>query len=257
MSMSHVERLLRRLDEIGQSLAQSGHGLALLGLGSVGIERARMDDYSDLDFFAIVEKGYKQDFIANIEWLSRIHPVAYAFKNTRDGYKLLYEDGIYCEMAVFEPDELSTLSYPEGQIVWKADHFDTPINKPQMKTSPHVSTTEWLLGEILTNLYVGLARYHRGEKLSAQRLIQYFAVDRILELAPQLETARNVPEDEFMRERRFEQRFPKTAAHLPDFVQGYDRIPESARAILTFLEAHFEVNAAIKVEIVRLYSPPT
>jgi len=33
-----TESLLTRLDEIGRSLEQSGHALALLGLGSVGQE---------------------------------------------------------------------------------------------------------------------------------------------------------------------------------------------------------------------------
>jgi hypothetical protein len=36
-------------------------------------------------------------------------------------------------------------------------------------------TVEWLLGEALTCLYVGLCRYHRGEKLSAQLFIQHYA----------------------------------------------------------------------------------
>ena len=39
------------------------------------------------------------------------------------------------------------------------------------------------LGEALTNLYVGMAREKRGEKLSAMRFIQGYAVDRLLELA--------------------------------------------------------------------------
>ena len=39
---SHL--LLKRLDEIGQSLEQSSHALALIGLGSVGLELHRLDD---------------------------------------------------------------------------------------------------------------------------------------------------------------------------------------------------------------------
>jgi len=51
--------LLARLDAIGRALDASGHGMALLGLGSVGLELERLDAYSDLDFFAIVEAGHK------------------------------------------------------------------------------------------------------------------------------------------------------------------------------------------------------
>jgi hypothetical protein len=108
---------------------------------------------------------------------------------------------------------------------------------------------EWLLGEILTNLYVGLTRLRRGERLSAQRFIQGFAVDRVLELCPLIEPPFLVAEDRFDTSRRFEQRFPDTAQYLPRFVQGYDRSAESAAAILEFLERHFSVNAAIEQHI--------
>ncbi len=107
---------------------------------------------------------------------------------------------------------------------------------------------EFYLGEALTNLYVGMGRYHRGEKLSAARFIQNYAVDQILQLAAQIETAQPALVDVYNGERRFEQRFPNIASHLPTFIQGYDRSPESALAILEFLEAHFEVNKAIAAQ---------
>jgi lincosamide nucleotidyltransferase B/F len=50
----NTQSLLTRLDEIGQSLAHSGHALALIGLGSDGQELDRLDASSDLDFFVIV-----------------------------------------------------------------------------------------------------------------------------------------------------------------------------------------------------------
>ena len=41
----------------------------------------------------------------HLDWLAAA--AAYAFQNTADGYKVLYEDGIFCEYAVFEPRELA------------------------------------------------------------------------------------------------------------------------------------------------------
>ena len=78
--MKRTEALLKRLDDIGVSLAQTGQALALIGLGSVGTELDRLDDYSDLDFFAIVKAGHKTQFINNLDWLSNVHaaPVAFA-----------------------------------------------------------------------------------------------------------------------------------------------------------------------------------
>lgn len=248
--MDDKQKLLNRLEAIGGSLEKSNHALALIGLGSVGTELERLDQYSDLDFFAIVEDGYKAHYIQDLSWLSDIAPVVYQFQNTADGHKLLYTDGIFCEFAVFELHELSGIPFAAGRIVWKKPHIEDAIATPIRKSSPSSPlNVEWQLGEALTNLLIGLQRFHRGEKLSGSRFVQHYALDRVLELARLLEQEQPHFKDEFVNERRFEQRFSKIAAHLPNFVQGYERTPESALAILEFLEQHFEVNAAIAKEI--------
>jgi lincosamide nucleotidyltransferase B/F len=243
--MDKKQILISRLGGIGQSLERTGHALALIGLGSVGAELERLDEYSDLDFFAIVEKGYKQTFIGNLDWLSAVSPVAWHFQNTVDGHKLLFTDGVFCEFAVFEPPELRTIPFAGGRIVWKQPHVDDAIAIPVHTSAPVKRDKDWLLGEALTNLYVGLCRFRRGEKLSAARLIQQSAVDRVLELAELIESEAAGQRDGFANDRRFENRFPQTARQLPAFIQGYACTPESAQAILTFLEKHFFLNPAI------------
>ena len=247
--MKTPQQLLERLDAIGESLKESGNALALLGLGSVGTETTRLDSYSDLDFFAIVREGFKTRYIDQLDWLSNIQPVAYAFRNTGDGYKVLFEDGIFCEFAVFEPQEMVVIPFSAGRIVWKADDFDESICTPSELPIVSQKPVEFRLGEALTNLYVGMGRYRRGEKLSAARFIQNYAVDQILNLAAQIETEQPALVDLYNVERRFEQRFPDIASYLPTFVQGYERSPQSALTILAFLEAHFEVNKAIAAQI--------
>lgn len=246
--MTTPQQLLNRLDAIGDRLSQRPEALALLGLGSVGTEVDRLDEYSDLDFFVIVRAGFKQPYIHDLDWLA-VQPIAYAFMNTHDGYKLLYEDGIFCEFAVFEPQEMASIPFSAGRTVWKAADFDESVLTPYQLPGDKPKPADWLLGEAITNLYVGLGRFQRGEKLSAARFIQGYAVDRVVELAAHLEEAKPTYRDIFTAERRFEQRFPGVAAHLPDFVQGYERSPESALAILAFLEAHFEVNSALAAQI--------
>src|SRR5258706_1288994 len=241
--MSDPHALLERLDASGKSVARSGHALALIGLGSVGLELDRLDAYSDLDFFAIVADGYKARYIENLDWLSAVAPVAYHFRNTVDGHKLLFQDGIFCEFAVFERAELAAIPFAAGRVVWKqpgvAETIGTPVKSGM---APTTREADFLVNEALTNLYVGLGRLRRGEALSAARFIQGYAVDRLLELAPQLEPEQPAHADAFVLERRCEQRFPNLAQALPGFVQGYKRSRESAAAILSFLEQHAEVN---------------
>ena len=240
------QSLLKRLDEIGQSLERSGHALALIGLGSVGLELDRLDSYSDLDFFAIVEKGYKRTYLDSIDWLSDVHPIAFSFLNTEDGYKVLFEDGIFCEFAVFEPAELEHIPFAAGRIVWKrADIPDLSGQPTAFPASKQKRDKDWLLGEALTNIYVGLNREKRGEKLSAARFIQGYAVDRMLELMEYVEPAHETHRDPFVNERRFEQRFPNLASQVSIWMQGYEKNCESALASLAFLEKHFEVNEAL------------
>lgn len=245
--------LLNRLDEIGLSLARSGHALALIGLGSVGRELDRIDEYSDLDFFVIVEEGHKRSYLSSLHWMSNVHPVAYQFLNTEDGYKLLFADGIFCEFAVFELDELKSIPFAPGRIVWKRSDVPDTVGQPDVKSAaPSKRSKEWLLGEALTNIYVGLLRDRRGEKLSAMRFIQGYAVDRLLELVEYIESGNEVHRDPFVNERRIEQRFPGLVHHLPRWTQGYEMNRESAQAILDFLEGHFEVDETMVNEIQKL-----
>jgi hypothetical protein len=251
-----TEALLTRLDEIGQSIAESDGGLGLLALGSVGEERQRLDEYSDLDFFVIVAPSYKEQFIHDLSWLSRIAPIAYAFQNTVDGCKVLYADGIFCEYAVFTPEELVSAAYTGGLWVWRRHDFDGVEEGGGKRplSPPAPPDPQYLIGEALTNLYIGLGRYHRGEKLSAMRFIQNHAVDRVLDLAPLLETEQSSLRDPFATDRRFEQRFPDVTRHLPSFMPGYEHSIAAAKNILNFLDDHFEINQAMKAEIVSLYT---
>lgn len=254
--MNEPQALIKRLEDIGRSLSETPHALALIGLGSSGREMARLDPYSDLDFFVIVETGYQPKFLNDLSWLSRVNPIAFRFMNTDDGYKLLFEDGIFCEFAVFEPEHLNNIPFSPGRIVWKADGVSDEIEEPRIQNTKEKRSEEWLVGEALTNLYVGLGRELRGEKLSAMTFIQVYAVDRVVELTPYLETAESAFPDTFDNKRRYEARYPSLAKRLSQFIQGYERNCESARSILEFLDLHYDLNPAIKRAIFDLSKTP-
>ena len=243
------QQLLQRLADIGTSLQQTDRALALIGLGSVGAELDRLDDYSDLDFFVVVKDGCKAEFTANLDWLTRVCPLSYVFKNTPDGYKVLFADDIYGEFAVFELRELESATYTEGRIIWKTPDFDAGWRVPKKPPVPwRPESREWLLGEILTCLYVGVCRLKRGERLSAWRFVQGHAFTLLLELI-ELEASASL--DIFSKERRFEQRHPDWPAQLSRFLPGYDHVAESAREMLAYLDGRYEVQAEIKRAILK------
>ena len=52
--------------------------------------------------------------------------------------------------------------------------------------------------------------------------------------------------DVFSKERRFEQRHPDWSSNLSLFLQGYDRVTESAQEMLVYLDQHYSVDPDIK-----------
>lgn len=66
------ERLIKRLEAIARSVQETNVSQALLALGSCGLERDRLDIFSDLDSFVIVEDGHKGEFINSLNWLSNV-----------------------------------------------------------------------------------------------------------------------------------------------------------------------------------------
>lgn len=229
------QRRMERLDAVAGVLHGDGRGLALLALGS-GADTARLDRWSDLDFFVVVRPGAKPAFLDHLWWLESAHPVAWAYRNTADGWKALFADGILAEFAVFEPGELARIPFAPGRIVWQADGFDGALCTPAPRFLPGPGTPDWLLGEALSALLTGMARWRRGERLAGVRAVQGHALDAVLRLLSQEEPAADgVAADPFAPERRFEARHPALAAEVSAFVTGIEGCPAAARAMLEML----------------------
>jgi hypothetical protein len=250
------ERLEDRLRAIVQVVSADPAGRAVIALGSAGRELKRFDQHSDLDVFVVVDDGHQARYLASLDWLAATLPIAFAFANTRDAFKILFADGFFCELAVFGASELAGIPFAPGRLVWRRADVAADLAEPRVPLPPAtLPDPAWSLGEALTNLLVGLHRFHRGERLAAFRLIQVHAVDRVLELA----AGRNPPprdggpgRDPFARERRAERRHPELVAWLPRCTPGYEQSPAAAAAILAWLEAHFAVPPAMASAIRQL-----
>jgi len=122
--ISTPDQLLRRLDEIGRALARDGRALALIGVGSVGTGTNRLDGFSDLDFFVVAADGHDQELIDDPSWLEVASPLAFSFRNTSDGHKIFFKDGIYGEFAVFTRESITSIPAYGERVVWSARTFD-------------------------------------------------------------------------------------------------------------------------------------
>jgi hypothetical protein len=243
-----------RLATLARELAGRDDALALLALGSAGAETERLDAWSDLDFFVVVSDGAKGRYIENLDWLVAAHPVVWHFQNTVDGHKALMADGVFCEFAVFEIPELNRIPYAPGRFVWRRGEVDESLAHPKWPL-PAKQSADWLIGEALSNLIVGLQRHARGEKLAAMRMIQVHALDRLLEFLERQESGSYdvlAARDPFNVDRRIERRGSQVARDLPRWAGGYERTVPAALAMLAGLEAYNVVPAVVAEQIRRL-----
>jgi predicted nucleotidyltransferase len=218
---------LRRLQEITGRLQSDPRALALLALGSVGRDTQRLDEHSDLDFFVIAED--KQAFLADLNWLGE--PLQWAHRDTPDGCRALVA-GQFHEFAVFTPQEMPGVRFEPGRLVWAREGFDAEVLVP---STPPVPDRDWLVREILCNLYVGLHRWLRGERLAALRMVQGEALDNLLRMRG--------GGDPFNPSRRAERR----GLPLDSMAAGYAHTPAAAAAILEAIPAPPEDAMAVQV----------
>ena len=243
-------RLLARLDRLGAELEARGDALGLIGLGSVGLERDRLDEHSDADFFLVVpDAAAKTRYLQAIDWLEALAAVSFSFENSTNGRKVLFADGLFMEYAVFTVPELKASPYPAGRLVWRRADAPEGLEIPGMPPPGVPGSVDYHVNEALTNLFVGLHRDLRGERLSATRFIQGYAVDRLLTVLGLLRASTAAPPDPFAVERRAERRFTPAQLPLDQLVPGYRRNAVAAKAVMRCLGAHVSLDPAMAAAV--------
>ena len=238
-------RLMAFLDRLGDVLADRGDAVALLGLGSVGRDLHRLDEHSDADFFVVVDDAAaRQRYLDELDWLEAAQPIAWSFENSPVGRKALLADGLFAEYAVFSVSDMVTAGYPPGRVHWQRADAPAGLETPTAPL-PGTPRLEEQVGEAITNLYVGLHRDLRGERLTATRFIQGYAVDRWVTILGLLGLGSGPQQDVFIIDRGVERRFGPDLLPLADLVPGYERNAHAARTLLGLMEQHVTLDPAM------------
>jgi lincosamide nucleotidyltransferase B/F len=240
-SQSKLQRVKGTLEILSSAAQNSPHAIALIGAGSAGADISRMDQYSDIDFFLIVEEGSSADFINDNSWFGNLIPIVFAFRDTDHGNKVLLENGVFLEFAIFTETELALYGISGLRTIWSRVGFTLPDFSAK---EPPVRELSYYVNQALSNLLVGALRLRRGERLAALAMIERFALTNLL-IAFRVKNELKI-EDPFNIERRAELSLGIDFAPL---VQGYVRLEESLLEILNFAESNFEVNPEIVEEI--------
>ena len=233
-----MTKQLKRFNEIIQLNQDKEEVLAFIGLGSMH-DLSRLDAYSDIDFFIIVKSQEdKVKYMENISWLN-VFPIIFSYIETKDGLKVIYEDGILLEFAVFTMVELKNITIPEGTIYYKKDNIKDSDLNTKIK-SFHKYDLDQAISNCLSNLYVGLLREHRGEHVAAFLMIQVYATSNFLKVLDKNQ------DDPFVVERRIEKRLD---INFQALYPGITHNKEAIKTILNYLEPYTKSYQALIFKI--------
>lgn len=236
-----LQMIQESLEILSRAAKKSPNTIAFIGAGSAGAEISRMDQYSDIDFFLIVEDGFSSGFINDNSWFGRELPIVFAFRDTDHGNKVLLQNGVFLEFAIFTKAELAQNGIPGLRVIWCRPDFSLPDLSAKQPSTRELS---YYVNQALSNLLVGALRLRRGERLAALAMIERYALTNLL-TAFRVKNNLKI-EDPFTIERRAEQ---VLGIDFSNLVQGYEKLEISLEKILQFAEDNFEVDTSIAQSI--------
>ena len=177
---------LSRFFEYTQSLvtACTDH-ISIVGLVLVGstAETERVDEWSDHDFFVITKSGEQESLRNDLSWLPNAQSIAFSFRETEHGLKVVYESGAVLEFAVFDCTELRACSINHNRLVYGGSDVAEALNVARRRL-PSVGSSDDLrdFRLFLSLILIGVGRARRGEILAAGQHIRTHAGSALMKL---------------------------------------------------------------------------
>ena len=217
-----------------QNLEQDKRVVALIALGSMA-EPARRDEGSDHDFWVIVAPDAQEDFLCSLSWLPDHTSIDFALRQAGCYYTVLYQDGHIAEFAVFALAQLEQAKTNAYRVLFsKRGDIETLIKALYDRTCQEAgqpASDKRALGFFLVDLWTGVARYQRGEYLSAHKLIMQNAVDYLLRLLIRhLPVQAESTPDNLDGRRRFEQCYPALGKEIAAIL-SFDSLSAAAHLL--------------------------
>jgi hypothetical protein len=225
----------RFTNELRLRLEADPRVVSLVVLGSTADLGREPDRWSDHDFFVVTVPGQQDAFRTDLRWLPRSDEIAFSFRETAHGLKAVLREGHLLEFAVFDPEELSVARVGDYRVLFDRERVAERMARVAEATprSPEASipTDDWLAGQFLTSLLVGVGRHTRGERLAGRLLVKGAALRHLAVLLGQKAGASSRELlDSLDPLRRFEQAFPSIGKELDAILDL--QAPAAARALL-------------------------
>jgi hypothetical protein len=238
--------------DLRQRLADDPRVLGLVAVGSMARRGTTPDRWSDHDFFVVAAPGAQESFRSDLAWLPRSREIALSFRETAHGVKVVFTDGHLIEFAVFDPDELALARVNRYRVLFDRERIGERLDRVAADTArARPPSDDWLVGQFLTNLLVGVGRHRRGERLSGRQLVASGALGHLVMLLAKHAASPPTALDSLDPLRRFESAFPDVGRRLCAALER--ETPDMARDLLELALA--ELPGRIPMEAVAAIRP--
>ena len=207
-------------------------GLVLAGSGA---EPERIDEWSDHDFFLVVERD-PEAWRQSLDWLPDHDRIVLRPRETEHGLKVVYDDGHVLEFAVATPEEMRDWATNTTSVVLDRGGVRELVAGMVARTTPATEQDADDIQLFLSHLLIGTGRARRGEVLAANLSIRGHALRHLLPVwRHRVEAQQDAAGDSLEPNRRFERAYPADAL---DLATALAHEPEmAARRLLDIAEA--------------------
>ncbi len=199
-----------RLGELVASASERPEIVGLVGFGSTA-DRARADEWSDLDIAVIVEPGHEERLRRELGWLPHPERVALSVVDQWDALMVVTDDGELMEFGVANLDTFTSWIADRAEVILDRADVASALQKILARPAREVDVaTE--IRVALVKLLVGAGRARRGELLTANRNIRGEALEHLLRAWAAALPGDRAVLDTLDPHRRFERAHPELAA---------------------------------------------
>lgn len=208
-----------------ESLTADPRVIGLVALGSMAAVDRQPDEWSDHDFWLVTRDGDAAAVRSDVSWLPRYDEIAVWFAETAHGRSAIYGDGHLAEYAVFDDGELEIAGANVYRVLIDRCDLEHRMRSMVQRTTGVAAaadpTGEDRFGAFLTQITIGVTRFARGERLSANDMIRGRAARTLVGLLGSfLDTDRADSLDNLDPTRRFEQAHPGLAEEIDAALHG-------------------------------------
>jgi len=236
-----------RFDALSAGLAEGVRArdglIGLVLLGSASDEAfGRRDEWSDHDFFAIVEDGRGAEVRPDLSWLPDRDRIVLTAREGEIGFVAVYDDAHVFEFALSEAGELAGAVAGDATVVVDDERGTTAALIERARARAE-SADRFDPGNdvrlVLVKLLIGVGRVRRGEVLNGGQFIRQWAVQHLVRaIRGRFAEASGSLRDAIDPVRRFERDHPQWGARIAAALER--PAEDAARELLAFMREVLE-----------------